>query len=83
MALEPFARKWRAFGWRVDEADGHDIQDIIDKLHALQMKGKPSVIIAHTVKGKGVSVLEADYTYHGRALTPEQAVKAREEILCS
>lgn len=84
MALEPFARKWRAFGWHVDEVDGHNVQDIIDKLNAaLQVKGKPSVIIAHTVKGKGVSILEADYTYHGRALTPEQAVKAREEIACS
>ena len=85
MALEPFTTKWRAFGWHVDEADGHDVQDIIEKLNAaLEVKGgKPSVIIAHTVKGKGVSILEADYTYHGRALTPEQAVKAREEILCS
>jgi transketolase len=84
MALEPFARKWRAFGWHVDEADGHDIQDLIETLNAaLQVKKKPAVIIAHTIKGKGVSVLEADYTYHGRALTPEQAVKAREEILCS
>lgn len=84
MALEPFARKWRAFGWHVDEVDGHNVQDIIDKLNAAQqVKGKPSVIIAHTIKGKGVSILEADYTYHGRALTPEQAVKAREEIVCS
>ncbi|NIS80156.1 MAG: transketolase [Anaerolineales bacterium] len=84
MALEPFARKWRAFGWHVDEVDGHNIQDILNKLNtALQVRGKPSVIIAHTVKGKGVSILEADYTYHGRALTPEQAVKAREEIACS
>jgi transketolase len=84
MALEPFARKWRAFGWHVDEADGHDIQDLITKVDtALQVKDMPSVIIAHTVKGKGVSILEEDYTYHGRALTPEQAGQAREEILCS
>jgi transketolase len=41
------------------------------------------VVIAHTVKGKGVSFVEADYTFHGRALAPEEAVKAREELLCS
>lgn len=84
MALEPFVRKWLAFGWHVEEVDGHDIQAIIEKLKAVQeVKGQPSVIIAHTVKGKGVSFVEADYTFHGRALTPEQAEKAREEILCS
>ncbi|MGQ9625704.1 MAG: transketolase [Anaerolineae bacterium] len=84
MAIEPFAQKWLAFGWHVEEVDGHDIQAIIEKLKAVQeVKGQPSVIIAHTVKGKGVSFVEADYTFHGRALTPEQAEKAREEILCS
>jgi len=83
MALEPFAEKWRAFGWHVEEVDGHDIQALIEKLKAVQeVKGQPSVIIAHTIKGKGVSFVEADYTFHGRALTPEQAERAREEILC-
>jgi transketolase len=81
MALEPFGDKWRAFGWHVSEVDGHNIQALIEVLKAAQhVKGKPSVIIAHTVKGKGVSFVEADYTFHGRALTPEQADKAREEI---
>jgi len=84
MALEPFVEKWRSFGWDVEEVDGHDIGAIIEKLKAIQrVKRQPSVIIAHTVKGKGVSFVEADYTFHGRALTPEQAEKAREEILCS
>jgi len=84
MALEPFAEKWRSFGWHVEEVDGHDIGAIIEKLRAVQrVKGQPSVIIAHTVKGKGVSFVEADYTFHGRALTPEQAEQARGEILCS
>jgi transketolase len=84
MALEPFAQKWRAFGWHVEEVDGHDVQAIIDTLKAVQdVTGQPSVIMAHTVKGKGVSFVEADYTFHGRALTPEQAAKAREEILCN
>jgi len=84
MALEPLVEKWRSFGWHVEEADGHDIQAITDKLHLVQeIKGKPSIIIAHTIKGKGVSFVEADFTFHGRALNPEQAEKAREEILCS
>jgi transketolase len=51
--------------------------------YGVRAAGQPSVIIAHTVKGKGVSFVEADYTFHGRALTPEQAEKAREEIRCS
>jgi transketolase len=84
MALEPFAAKWRSFGWHVEEADGHDIQSLIKALEAAQqVTGQPAVVIAHTVKGKGVSFVEADYTFHGRALTPEQAEKAREEIRCN
>jgi transketolase len=84
MALEPFADKWRAFGWHAVEADGHDIGAVISALKEVQqVQDQPSVIIAHTVKGKGVSFVEADYTFHGRALTPEQAEKAREELQCS
>jgi len=82
MALEPFVEKWRGFGWHVEEVDGHDIAALIEVLQAVQqVRGQPSVIIAHTVKGKGVSFVEADYTFHGRALTPEQAARAREELL--
>jgi len=105
MALEPFVQKWQAFGWYVEEVDGHDIGALVEALqsvsaplthpvtrsahhvsrirHGVRAAGQPSVIIAHTVKGKGVSFVEADYTFHGRALTPEQAVKAREEISCT
>jgi transketolase len=84
LALEPFAEKWRAFGWHVEEVDGHDIGAVIEMLESVQtVKGQPSVVIAHTIKGKGVSFVEADYTFHGKALSPEQAEKAREEILCS
>jgi transketolase len=84
MALEPLVEKWRSFGWHVAEVDGHSIQAIIEKLKAVQeVEGQPSVIVAHTIKGKGVSFVEADFTFHGRALTPEQAEKAREEILCN
>jgi transketolase len=81
MALEPLADKWQSFGWHVLEADGHDIQDIMDKLQVvLSVKDRPTVIIAHTVKGKGVSFVEKDYTFHGRALDNEQAELARKEL---
>jgi len=84
MALEPFAEKWRSFGWHAEEVDGHDIGAIIETLKAVRdVKGQPSVVIAHTVKGKGVSFVEADYTFHGKALSADQAEKAREEILCN
>ncbi len=84
MALEPLVDKWRGFGWRVAEVDGHDIRALVEQLRALQAdSAQPSILIAHTVKGKGVSFVEADFTFHGRALTPEQAARAREEILCS
>jgi transketolase len=81
LALEPFAEKWRSFGWHAEEVNGHDIGALIEVLQAVQqVQGKPQVVIAHTVKGKGVSFVEADYRFHGKALTPEQAEKAREEI---
>lgn len=83
MGLEPLVDKWRSFGWYVEEVDGHDVGALVERLRELQeVRGQPSMLIAHTVKGKGVSFVEADYTFHGRALTPEQAERAREEILC-
>jgi len=82
MGLEPLAEKWRSFGWQVSQADGHDIPALISALRSFpQETGRPSILIAHTVKGKGVSFVEADFTFHGRALKPEQAALAREEIL--
>jgi len=82
MALEPFVEKWRSFGWDVREVDGHDIQALVEALKSVRaVKAQPSIIIAHTVKGKGVSFVEADFTFHGRALNPEQAARAREELL--
>ncbi|MEI8132146.1 MAG: transketolase [Leptolinea sp.] len=84
MSLEPLVDKWRAFGWHVEECDGHNIQAVTDKLHACQgVENKPQILIAHTIKGKGVSFVEDDFTFHGRALTNDQAEKAKEEILCS
>jgi transketolase len=81
MALEPLVEKWRSFGWHVIEADGHDFANLLARLReAQQVEDRPSILIAHTVKGKGVSFVEADFTYHGRSLTPAQAEQAREEI---
>ena len=83
MALEPLVQKWESFGWHVLEVDGHDISQLLVALNQIkEAKDKPGIIIAHTIKGKGVSFVEQDFTFHGRALNPEQAVSAREEILC-
>jgi len=82
MALEPLASKWESFGWQVEEVDGHDIAALLNALESAKKTGeRPAIIIAHTVKGKGVSFVEQDFTFHGRALNTEQAEKAREEIL--
>ena len=81
MALEPLVEKWQSFGWQVYEADGHDIADLQSKFKTIEAgQEKPTIIIAHTIKGKGVSFVEADFTFHGRALTQEQAELAREEL---
>lgn len=82
MALEPLAEKWRAFGWHVDECDGHDLNALLAKLNAFQrVESRPQILIAHTTKGKGVSFVESDFTWHGRALNQEQAEKAKLELL--
>lgn len=84
MSLAPFADKWRAFGWEVAEVDGHDIDAMIAALDVLKrVEGRPQVLIAHTVKGKGVSFIESDYSFHGRSLSAEQDAQAREEIRCN
>ncbi|HIE13649.1 TPA: transketolase, partial [Candidatus Bathyarchaeota archaeon] len=81
MSLEPLAEKWRAFGWHVIEIDGHNMRQILDALDlSLRVKSKPVVIIAHTIKGKGVSFMENQVQFHGKALTEEQLKKALEEL---
>jgi transketolase len=83
MSLAPFAEKWQSFGWHVEECNGHNIGEVIATLSKVrEIKDRPIVVIAHTVKGKGISFVEADYGFHGRGLSPEQATLAREEILC-
>jgi transketolase len=68
MNLDPFPRKWETFGWKVIEVDGHSIPQLLDAFErAKQIKGQPTVIIAHTVKGKGVSFMENNPDFHGTA----------------
>ncbi|HEU4759113.1 MAG TPA: transketolase [Dehalococcoidia bacterium] len=81
MALEPFPDKWCAFGWAVWHVDGHDFDALLGALEeAKATKGQPSVIIAETIKGKGVSFMENNPDYHGKAPTPEQAEQALKEL---
>ncbi len=81
MNLEPFAAKWQAFGWHVIEVDGHDLGQIISAFdRAKQSKGQPTVIIAHTIKGKGVSFMENRAEFHGKAPTPAEVAQALKEL---
>jgi transketolase len=81
MALEPLVEKWESFGWQVFEVDGHDPEDLIDKMdRAVSVRGKPTILIAHTIKGKGVSFVEKDFTFHGRALKGDQVTQALKEL---
>jgi transketolase len=81
MNLTPLADKWRAFNWSVIEIDGHNISQILAALqNAREAKGQPVVIIAHTVKGKGVSFMENSVDFHGKAPSPAEAEQALKEL---
>ena len=80
MALEPFVEKWRAFGWDACEIDGHDLSQILDVLSKPNTTGKPVAIVAHTVKGKGVSFMEDDNNWHYRIPKAEEVVAAKKEL---
>lgn len=81
MGIEPVDEKWRSFGWNVMEIDGHNIEQIIKALDkAKEIKGKPTIIIAKTIKGKGVSFMENVCGFHGVAPTKEEAEKALAEL---
>jgi transketolase len=68
MNLDPFASKWQAFGWKVIEVDGHSIPELLEAVkEAQKVKGQPTVIVAHTIKGKGVSFMENNNDFHGKA----------------
>jgi transketolase len=81
MALSPLSDKWRAFGWSAYEVDGHDMRALIDLLSKLpDGSGKPVAIVAHTVKGKGISFMEDDNNWHYRIPTYDEVLKAKDEL---
>lgn len=81
LGLEPLAEKFRAFGWAVHESDGHDHNGLAELLGSTPwVPGKPSVLIAHTVKGKGVSFMEHQVDWHYKSPTEEQLQQALSEV---
>lgn len=81
LALEPFADKWRSFGWSVTEINGHDHAEINDSLAKFSPDaGKPNCVIAHTVKGKGVSFMENSVLWHYRTAKGEEYMAALKEL---
>jgi transketolase len=81
MCSAPVREKWEAFGWAVREINGHDFAEIEDALHwADQVSGQPAMIIAHTIKGKGVSFMENEVDWHGKAPNAEQLQQALAEL---
>lgn len=81
MPLEPLVEKYEAFGWHVQHVDGHNIEDFIAAVgHAKSEYGKPSVIIAHTIPGKGVDFMEWDPAWHGKPPKADEAKKALHDL---
>jgi transketolase len=81
MPMEPLKEKYLAFNWNVIEVDGHDFHQIFDAVNeARKIYDKPTVIIAKTIPGKGVSFMEDDFTWHGMAPSKEEAARALEEL---
>jgi transketolase len=81
MPLEPLADKWHAFGWHVLEIDGHDMKATLDGFAmAEKIKESPTVIIANTIKGKGVSYMENVGSWHGKALNDDELMRALKEL---
>jgi transketolase len=81
IGVEPLADKWRAFGWTVREIDGHEMGQVVDALDAVPLSAdRPSAIIAHTVKGKGVSFAEDTYVWHSNTVDDEVYARALREL---
>lgn len=79
--LEPFALRWKSFGWSVVEVDGHDFEQLIKNLEKVPFeKDRPSLIIAHTVKGKGVSFMEDKLEWHYKSPNDDELAKAMKEL---
>ncbi len=80
--MEPMADKWKAFGWDVQEIDGHDMSQVLKAIEkAKTVCGKPSIVIAHTVKGQGVSFMANNNHFHGVAPTKDEMERALKELL--
>lgn len=79
-ALAPLAEKWRAFGWTVHEVDGHDLPQLQTALTTTDRDGRPTMIVAHTVKGKGVSFMEDDNNWHYRVPNVDELARALAEV---
>lgn len=81
MALDPLREKWESFGWYVHEVDGHDMESLLECFyHFPHASEKPVVVIAHTVKGKGVSFMEDDNNWHYRVPKAEEVIEAKKEL---
>ncbi|NMB36181.1 MAG: transketolase [Firmicutes bacterium] len=80
-SLAPIVEKWQSFGWHTLEVDGHDYASLLEAIRRAQMnKGAPTMIIAHTIKGKGVSFMENQINWHGRAPNEEEYTRALAEL---
>ena len=81
MSIEPLTQKWEAFGWHTTDVDGHNPLEILVALNACEaVNGRPSIIIAHTTKGKGVSIFENQVKFHGVTPTTEEYQQAVKEL---
>ncbi len=82
--IEPLPEKWKAFGWHTIEIDGHDLQQVVQAYdEAAGVTGKPQMIVARTIKGKGVSFMELAPGWHGVAPKPDQLEQALKELEAS
>ena len=81
MPIEPIEDKWKALGWKTFRVDGHDTSELVEALNeAKKVKGCPSVVIADTVKGKGISYMENVTTWHAGSVTQEQYEQGMKEL---
>jgi len=81
MPIEPVMDKWKSFGWHVIEIDGHDMRQVLNALDAVdEVHGQPKIVVAHTTKGKGVSYMENQSRWHGRAPNDEEYAQALKEL---
>jgi transketolase len=78
--VEPLKDKWQAFGWETQEIDGHDFDEIEKSLTTMPETGKPKIVIAKTIKGKGVSFMENNNIYHYKAPSQDEYEKALKEL---